>query len=277
MAYTKLKAKIHEIIFEADTTAGKNFDIILLILIILSIVATMLETVAPIKEKYGSFLVLIEWVLTGIFTIEYILRIYSSKKPFKYIFSFYGLVDLLSIFPTYFAFFNPSAKSLAVIRSLRLLRVFRVLKMGQFVNASNTLSVAIKQSRNKIFVFLSTMVIIVFIVGALMYVIEGKNGSGFNNIPVSIYWAIVTVTTVGYGDIAPITPLGQFFASVLMITGYAIIAIPTGIVGASVMKAEKSSEISTQICQHCHKEDHRAGAMFCYNCGEKLNDDYGKN
>lgn len=230
----------------------------------------MLETVTGIRNQYGNLLITIEWIVTIFFTFEYFLRIYSSPKPFKYIFSFYGMVDLLSIFPTYFGVFNPSTKSLAVIRSLRLLRVFRVLKLGQFVNASNSLYLALKQSKSKIFVFLITVVIIVFIVGSLMYVIEGKNGSGFNNIPVSIYWAIVTVTTVGYGDIAPITPLGQFFASCLMIVGYAIIAIPTGIVGAEVMKAEKSTDISTQVCPNCHKEDHRVGAKFCYNCGHKI-------
>lgn len=270
MAYTKFKARIHEIIFEADTKAGKNFDIILLILIIISIVATMLETVASIKLNYGDYLISLEWILTIVFTLEYILRVYSSKKPFSYIFSFYGLVDLMSIFPTYFGIFYPNTRAMSVIRSLRLLRVFRVLKMGQFINANDTLLGALKQSRSKIIVFLMTVCIIVFIVGALMFVIEGKNGSGFDNIPVSIYWAIVTVTTVGYGDIAPITPLGQFFASVLMIIGYAIIAIPTGIVGSEMVKENRKEELSTQVCHHCQKEDHKMNATFCYNCGYKL-------
>jgi len=271
MAYTKLKAKIHEIIFEADTKEGKAFDVALLICIIISILATMLETVESIRIEYGKTLVVVEWILTIFFTAEYILRIYSTKNPWSYIFSFYGLVDLLSIFPTYFGFFSPSAKSLAVIRSFRLLRVFRVLKLGNFLNAYENLYYAIKESRNKILVFLIMVVIIVFIVGSLMYVIEGNNGSGFNNIPVSVYWAIVTVTTVGYGDIAPITPLGQFFASCLMIIGYAIIAIPTGIVGAGMINTHNQAGISTQVCPHCNKEDHRVGATYCYNCGEKLN------
>ena len=270
MAYTKIKARIHEIIFEADTRYGKAFDVTLLVLILISIVATMLETVNSIRIEYRTALVVVEWIVTIFFTFEYILRIYSSKNPWSYIFSFYGIVDLLSIFPTYFSFFNPTAKSLAVIRSLRLLRVFRVLKLGGFLNAYENLNYAIKESRNKILVFLIMVVIIVFIVGSLMYVIEGNNGSGFNNIPVSVYWAVVTVTTVGYGDIAPITPLGQFFASCLMIVGYAIIAIPTGIVGAGIINAHNQAGISTQVCHHCNKEDHRVGAKHCYNCGEKL-------
>ncbi len=270
MPYTKFKAKIHEIIFEADTTEGKTFDVLLLILIIISIVATMMETVASVRVEYGKTLVVIEWIVTIFFSIEYIMRIYSSKNPWAYIFSFYGIVDLLSIFPTYFGVFNPSTKSLAVIRSLRLLRVFRVLKLGQFLNAYESLNGALKQSRNKILVFLAMVVIIVFIVGSLMYVIEGNQGSGFDNIPISVYWAIVTVTTVGYGDIAPVTPLGQFFASMLMIVGYAIIAIPTGIVGAGMVSAQNKMGISTQVCHNCSKEDHRVGAKHCYNCGEIL-------
>lgn len=271
MVYTKLKAKIHEIIFEADTRAGKAFDVILLVLILVSVVATMLETVSSIREEYGQFLIRLEWIVTILFTVEYILRIVSSKKPWSYILSFYGIVDLLSIFPTYFGVFNPSTKSLAIIRALRLLRVFRVLKLAKFLNAYESLSKSLAASKNKIMVFLTMVVIIVFIVGSLMYVIEGENGSGFDNIPVSVYWAIVTVTTVGYGDIAPITPLGQFFASCLMIIGYAIIAIPTGIVGASVMSAQYNRGISTQVCHNCQKEDHREGAKHCYNCGEELN------
>lgn len=270
MAYSSFQAKVHEIIFEADTPAGKAFDVVLLLLIVISIVATMLETVTSIREVYGEQLIIIEWIVTFFFTLEYALRIYSSPKPFAYIFSFYGLVDLLSIFPTYFGVFNPSTKSLAVIRSLRLLRVFRVLKLANFLNAYESLSAAMRESRNKILVFLTMVVIIVFIVGSLMYVIEGKNGSGFDNIPVSVYWAIVTVTTVGYGDIAPITPLGQFFASCLMIIGYAIIAIPTGIVGAEMVNANRNKDISTQVCSNCHREDHRKGAHYCYNCGENL-------
>lgn len=267
MAYTKLRAKIHEIIFEADTKEGKAFDVALLVFIVISIIATMLETVEGIKTTYGNLLVTIEWIVTIFFTLEYILRIYSSKNPWTYIFSFYGIVDLLSIFPTYFGILNPSTKSLAVIRSLRLLRVFRVLKLASFLNAYESLNGAIKESRNKILVFLIMVVIIVSIVGSLMYVIEGNNGSGFNNIPVSIYWAIVTVTTVGYGDIAPITPLGQFFASCLMIIGYAIIAVPTGIIGAGIVNAHNREGISTQVCHSCGKEDHRKSAKYCYNCG----------
>ena len=270
MAYSGFQAKVHEIIFEADTRAGKAFYVALLILIILSIVATMLETVTSIREVYGNELIIIEWIVTIFFTLEYIMRIYSSPKPIAYIFSFYGLVDLLSIFPTYFAVLNPSAKSLAVIRALRLLRVFRVLKLANFLNAYEGIRAALRESRNKILVFLTMVVIIVFIVGSLMYVIEGKNGSGFDNIPVSVYWAIVTVTTVGYGDIAPITPLGQFFASCLMIIGYAIIAIPTGIVGAEMVNSNRNKDISTQVCSNCHREDHRKGAHYCYNCGENL-------
>lgn len=271
MEYSKLKAKIHEIIFEADTPAGKSFDVILLLLILVSVAATMLETVVSVRENYGSLLVTIEWIVTVFFTLEYFMRIYSAKNPWSYIFSFYGIVDLLSIFPTYFGVFNPNTKSLAVIRSLRLLRVFRVLKLAKFLRAYESLSEAISESKNKILVFLTMVVIIVLIVGSLMYVIEGKNGSGFDNIPVSVYWAIVTVTTVGYGDIAPITPLGQFFASCLMIIGYAIIAIPTGIVGAGIVSSSLKAGVSAIVCQGCRREDHKIGAEFCYHCGKKLN------
>jgi voltage-gated potassium channel len=270
MAFSKLKVKIHEIIFEADTKEGKLFDVVLLLLILISIIATMLETVNSIRDEHGELLLVIEWIATIFFTIEYILRIYSSKEPLAYIFSFYGVVDLLSIFPTYLSVLYPSTRSLAVIRSLRLLRVFRVLKLGQFLTAYESLKDAVKESKNKIFVFLAMVVIIVFIVGSLMYVIEGNQVSGFDNIPISVYWAIVTVTTVGYGDIAPVTPLGQVFASILMIVGYAIIAIPTGIVGAGIISAQNKESISLKHCHHCDKEDHRKNAKYCYNCGESI-------
>jgi voltage-gated potassium channel len=271
MAYSNLQAKIHEIIFEADTPAGKAFDVALLVLIILSVIATMLETVTSIEEEYGALLITFEWIVTIFFTIEYVLRIYISKKPWSYILSFYGIVDFISIIPTYFGILNPSTKSLAVIRSLRLFRIFRVLKLAKFLSAYESLNKSLSESKDKILVFLTMVVIIVFIVGSLMYVLEGKNGSGFDNIPISVYWAIVTVTTVGYGDIAPITPLGQFFASCLMIIGYAIIAIPTGIVGAGIVSSQLKADISTQVCHNCRKEDHHNGAKHCYNCGELLN------
>ena len=264
------KFKLHEIIYEADTTAGKIFDVILLITILASIVFVMLETVKEIDQKYHTFLNIAEWVITILFTLEYIARIIAVKKPQKYIFSFYGIIDLLSTVPKYLSLIFVGTHALVALRALRLLRIFRILKLARYVGASNRLLVALRASRAKIAVFLFFIIILCIILGTVMYLIEGDNDSGFTSIPESVYWAIVTLTTVGYGDIAPVTPLGQLIASVIMIMGYGIIAIPTGIVTAE-LTSSTIIDTNTQNCPNCAAEKHRDKAEFCYNCGELLN------
>jgi voltage-gated potassium channel len=260
--------KMHEVIFEADTPAGKLFDVILLIAILLSILVVMLESVPKYNYQYHNFFAFIEWVLTALFTVEYLVRIISLKKPLKYILSFYGLVDLLSILPSYLGLIFTGTHSLTVIRSLRLLRVFRILKLGKYLKEAKTLSIALRNSKNKIVVFLGAVLTLVIILGTIMYLIESPE-DGFTSIPRSIYWAIVTLTTVGYGDIYPSTDFGQFIASLVMITGYAIIAVPTGIVTNEMSKMNKAST-NTQACQSCSKEGHDNDAKYCKYCGEEL-------
>lgn len=264
------KEKLHEIIYEADTKAGKTFDVILLISILASILLVMLESVDSIDKKYHFLLNIGEWIITIFFSIEYILRIISIKKPFKYIFSFYGIIDLLSTIPMYVTFIFTGYHSLVALRALRLLRVFRILKLGRYIGASNKLILALNASKAKISVFLFFVCIICIILGTVMYMIEGAE-NGFTNIPKSIYWAIVTLTTVGFGDIAPQTPLGQLIASVIMILGYSIIAIPTGIVSSEITKTDSKINTNTQSCPSCLKESHEENASFCYNCGNHLN------
>ncbi len=263
-----LRQKIHEIIFEAETPAGKAFDIALIAAVVLSITCVILESVASISAEYGAILYGLEWFFTILFTIEYGLRIFSIKKPSRYIFSFFGIIDLLSIIPTFMSIFLPGAQSLMAIRAFRLLRVFRVLKLTRYTQASQLLATAMKESRAKIAVFLLTVVNVIIIFGTVMYFIEGKE-NGFTSIPVSIYWAIVTMTTVGFGDIVPLTPLGQFISAVLMIFGYGIIAVPTGIVSAELAQAAKKTQF-TRVCTHCSKEGHASEARFCDHCGEDL-------
>lgn len=260
---------MHDIIYDADTPEGKLFDIVLLFLIIASIVLVMLESVAELDAKYHDIFNISEWIITVIFSIEYIARIISIKKPKSYIFSFFGIVDLLSILPKYVSLIFGGAHALVALRALRLLRVFRVLKLIQFVGESESFIEAFKASRAKISVFLLTVISISIILGSLMYLIETNQGSGFDSIPRSVYWAIVTLTTVGYGDIAPITPLGQFVASIIMILGYGIIAIPTGIVSAEYVKNKKVIT-KTKSCCHCTASKHHDNALYCYECGEEL-------
>ncbi len=261
------KNKLHEIIFEADTPAGKWFDVLLLWAILLSVVTVMLESVESISSVYGTQLRIIEWFFTILFTFEYFARIITTGKPIKYIFSFYGIIDLVSIVPTYFGLFISGTHTLAIIRSIRLLRVFRILKLVQFISEANVLMKALKASKAKIIVFLFAVLSLTFILGTLMYLIESPE-SGFTSIPRSIYWSIVTLTTVGYGDIAPQTVLGQTLASLIMIIGYAIIAVPTGIVGAEIAKT--TSNTNTQACPECSKEGHSDDAKHCKYCGAKL-------
>ncbi|GAA4970965.1 ion transporter [Algibacter aquimarinus] len=266
--------RLHEIIYEADTPAGKFFDIVLFIAIIVSIIFVMLESIEEIDKKYHDILNTAEWVITVLFSIEYIARIVSVKKPTKYIFSFYGIIDLLSTIPKYLSFFLVGSHSLVALRALRLLRVFRILKLTRYIGESTNLIRALRLSRAKIILFMMFVFILCVILGTIMYLVESGQDSGFTSIPRSVYWAIVTLTTVGYGDIAPATALGQLIASVIMLMGYAIIAVPTGIVSAEMIRTNKRSiETNTQTCQYCMARKHRDNAEYCYNCGELLNED----
>jgi voltage-gated potassium channel len=262
--------KLHEIIFEADTTAGKVFDVVLMILIIVSIVEVMAESVGEIAREYGRLLLIIEWTSTIIFTIEYVLRIISVKKPWKYITSFYGVVDFLSIIPTFLTLIITvvHAKYLIVIRAFRLIRIFRIFKLVRFLREGQTILLAMRASLAKITVFLTFVILLVLIFGSLMYLVEVNADSGFTNIPRSVYWAIVTITTVGYGDIAPATALGQFLAAIIMLLGYAVIAVPTGIVTMELVNANKKT--NTRACLSCSQEGHDDDADYCKYCGDKL-------
>ena len=263
------KTNLHEVIFEADTFLGKLFDISLLILILFSVAAVMIESVEEYSIKYNEELTFFEWVITAIFSLEYILRIISVKKPLKYIFSFYGLIDLISLLPTYLGLFmfSESISSIKTIRTIRLLRVFRILKLIRYVKEANTLKQALIASRQRVIVFLLAVLAVATIMGTMIYIIEDSKAS-FTSIPRSIYWAIVTLTTVGYGDIAPQTVLGQFFASIIMILGYAIIAVPTGMVSVELALSEK---MNTQSCPSCSAEGHENNAKHCKHCGAELN------
>ena len=264
-----LKDELYEIVFEADTRLGKVFDIVLLILILLSIIFVSLESVNSIAQKYGSILYVLEWGITIFFTIEYTLRVYIVRHKLAYILSYYGIIDLLSILPTYIGIIFSGAQGLVVIRALRLLRIFRILKLSRYIQDSTMITAALRASRTKISVFLYAVVLLVIIIGTIMYLIEGEE-NGFDSIPEGIYWAIVTLTTVGYGDIAPITTLGRFIASFVMILGYGIIAVPTGIVTAEFAMSSKK-KVSTQVCPECLCEGHEHDAEYCKKCGAKLN------
>ncbi|HYF63449.1 MAG TPA: ion transporter [Herpetosiphonaceae bacterium] len=252
--------------FESETRAGKTFDLLLLGAITLSVIVVILESVAGIRAAYGGLLVSLEWVFTALFTLEYVLRLLSVRRPLRYAASFFGVVDLLAIAPTYASLLLPGAQYFLVIRMVRLLRVFRILKLTEYLHESSLLWRALVASRRKISVFLLAVVILVIIIGASMYVVEGE-ASGFSNIPVSMYWAIVTLTTVGYGDIAPATTLGQALASIVMLLGYAIIAIPTGIV---TLELSRPAAISNQACPVCGRQGHDLDAAFCKHCGGAL-------
>ena len=267
--YDIFRQRINIIIHGVNTPAGRLFDIILLFIILLSVVLVMLESVETLDIVYHRFFIISEWVITIFFSIEYILRIISTRKPLKYIFSFYGIIDLISILPMYLSFFIPSSKILTVVRALRLLRLFRILNLVQFSGQASQLKLAINASKTKIIVFIYFVFIISILLGAVMYVVESPE-SGFTSIPTSIYWCIVTLTTVGYGDIAPITPLGKVIASFIMILGYGIIAVPTGIVTAELASGSKSKKLLPGACPNCGTSDHRNTAEFCYKCGTTL-------
>jgi voltage-gated potassium channel len=270
--YKKFKHRLHEIIYEADTRAGKLFDVLLLIFILSSIVLVALESINWIDEKYHDQLDSAEWIITIIFTVEYFFRIISIKQPIKYIFSVYGIIDFISTVPKYISLFFVGTQSLLALRALRLLRVFRILKLSHFVGESNSLIKALARSKTKILVFMFSVVILCIIFGTIMYMVEDDE-SGFTSIPRSIYWCIVTLTTVGYGDIAPTSPLGQFIASIIMVLGYGIIAVPTGIVSAEFTSQAFNIDHNTQACPHCMNTQHKDEAKYCHQCGEILNDD----
>ena len=264
-----LKCRIHDVIFEADTFLGKLFDEILLVLIVLSVGVVMLDSVPEIHDEYPKLLFYSEWFFTIVFSIEYLFRVFTTLKPKKYIFSFYGMIDLLSVLPTYIGLFLAGTHFLMVIRILRLLRVFRVLKLMQFLGASRLLIESFKNSRHKIAVFFFFIVLIVTIMGSIMYIVESPE-TGFTSIPKSIYWAIVTITTVGYGDIAPQTIIGQSLASVIMLLGYAIIAVPSGIITSEIINSKKHQRRNTQVCSNCNFAEHDDDAEYCKICGEAL-------
>jgi len=262
----KLRKRLYQIIFEADTRAGKNFDIALLFTILFSIFVVMLESLEGFRIKYATPLKYIEWSITVVFTLEYIARIWVTNKPLKYILSFYGLIDFLALLPTYIGIFFIGGQSLIVIRALRLLRVFRILKLSRHIRAGRLIADALWNSREKIGVFIVFVLTLAVIVGTLMYLIEGEK-NGFTDIPTSIYWAIVTLTTVGYGDLSPATGLGRFLSSFVMILGYAIIAVPTGIVTASLLGKNNTN---TQVCSNCMFDNHDNDAQYCKKCGTSL-------
>ena len=264
------RSRLHEIIYEADSRNGRIFDLIIIVAIVASIILVMLESVESLDQRFHAFFDISEWIITILFTIEYFARIISVKKPSRYIFSFYGIIDLLSTIPKYLSLIIGGAHALVALRGLRLLRIFRILKLARFVGATDNLGRALVASRYKIFVFISSVVVICVIIGTMMYLIEGDD-SGFTNIPISIYWTIVTLTTVGYGDIAPQTPFGQLLASLVMILGYGIIAIPTGIVSVEMAKGKGAHvDMNTQSCPNCSAGVHRDDARYCYKCGEEL-------
>jgi voltage-gated potassium channel len=261
------RTRLHEIIFEADTLAGRAFDLTLLGVILASVAAVLLESIAEIRARHGTALRVVEWTITGLFTVEYALRLVAVERPSRYARSFFGIVDLLAILPTYLALVVPHTQAFMVVRAVRLLRVFRILKLAHFVGEARVLALALRASRRKITVFLVGVLTIVLIVGALMYVVEGEE-HGFTSIPRSMYWAVVTLTTVGYGDIAPRTPLGQLLASLLMIVGYGILAVPTGIVTVEMVAAARA--VSGQACPACGSAGHDVDAVHCKYCGARL-------
>ncbi len=265
------REKLNGIIFGSESTAGKWFDITLIIVILLSVIAVMLDSVASISEQYGTILRILEWGFTLLFTVEYILRLICVRKPWIYARSFYGIIDLISFLPLYLSFFFAGAQYMLVIRILRVLRIFRILKLVEYVGETNVLIGALLNSRRKIFVFLYSVLAIVTVFGSLLFLIEGE-AAGFSSIPKSVYWAIVTLTTVGYGDITPITPLGQFLAATIMILGYAIIAVPTGIYSAELVRSFQTP-LSNVACKNCGTSGHQIDAHYCRECGTQIDEE----
>ncbi|MBE0662016.1 MAG: ion transporter [Bacteroidales bacterium] len=262
------RSKMYDVIFEADTFEGKLFDVILLIAIAGSIIIVLLESVKGVRIRIGETLRVIEWTFTFLFSLEYILRIIVVRRPREYIFSFYGIVDFVAIIPTYLAFIFVGAQSLLIFRALRLLRIFRVFKMGRYVSEAKALAMALQASIRKILVFFATVLVLVLILGSIMYLVEGED-HGFSSIPMGIYWAIVTLTTVGFGDIVPLTVAGKLIANFTMLLGYAIIAIPTGIVTVEMART-RTIKVSRKVCDNCATAGHDINAKYCKHCGEEL-------
>ncbi|HTE32524.1 MAG TPA: ion transporter [Chryseolinea sp.] len=269
LPYKGWQSKLHEVIFESNTILGKVFDVVLLACILLSISVVMLDSVASLHLHYGHLFYVAEWGFTILFTVEYILRLLAVRQPIRYTFSFLGLIDLLAIIPMYLSILLVGAQSLLVLRVLRLLRIFRIFKLTHFLSEMSFLGAALKSSAKKISIFMLVVLALVVILGSIMYIIERKE-NGFESIPESIYWAIVTITTVGYGDISPVTPLGKFIASIIMLIGYGIIAVPTGIITTEMAITARARKHGTETCPGCGREGHDANAVFCKYCGEKL-------
>lgn len=265
------RRKLYYLVHETSTKKGRIFNILLFVLIIISVIYVLLESIDSLDEKYHNYMIVAEWIITILFTAEYILKVISLKRPQKYIFSFYGIIDLISTLPLYLSYFFSGGSALVALRALRLLRVFRILKLVKFIGEANTLGKAIRASRMKIGVFIYIVLIMCVIMGTIMYLVEEQANSGFSSIPKSIYWTIVTITTVGYGDIAPSTNLGQFIASFIMILGYGIIAIPTGIVTSEMTKEkERANQVKPHVCNACGATNHPVNATYCYNCTSEL-------
>ena len=260
--------RLYIVVFEADTRGGRLFDVGLLVAIVLGVLVVSLESVATVRAAHGPTLMVLEWILTALFTAEYVTRLLCVARPSRYALSFFGIVDICSVLPSYLALLIPGAHSLVIIRALRLLRVFRILKLAQFSHEANSLARALQASRSKIIVFILAVSTMIMISGAIMYLIESDADSGFTSIPRAMYWAVVTMTTVGYGDIAPATPLGQIFAAMLMISGYGVIAVPTGIVGAEMVREARQAR--ERACQSCGNRDNVLVARFCMQCGAAL-------
>ncbi len=266
-----LRERVHQIIFEHDTPAGKFFDVLLLIAIALSVLVVMLESVEPIKKSHGTELAVAEWVFTILFSLEYVLRLWCVDRPVRYARSFFGVIDLLSFLPTYLELIFAGSHYLTVVRVLRLLRVFRVLKMIRYMSEARVLLNALRASRPKIVVFLGTVITLVVIIGTLMYIVEGpRDGTGFTSIPQGVYWAIVTLTTVGYGDIIPLSAAGKMLSAIVMVLGWSIIAVPAGIVTMDIQIEAKRFRPGYQACRSCGFEGHSQGAKFCQDCGAEL-------
>jgi voltage-gated potassium channel len=267
--WQRFQHRLHNIVFENDTWAGRSFDIALLVLILLSVVSVILESVPALTHQTGNFFSILEWVFTALFSIEFLIRLLAVRRPWRYIFSFFGFVDLLAILPAYISLFYFGAHELVAIRILRLLRIFRILKLQEYTEAATLLATSLRESRAKITVFFVAIFTLVITLGAMMYVVEGRT-NGFESIPVSIYWAIITITTVGYGDIVPATPLGKLIASLIMMLGYVIIAVPTGIVAVSLSGVSGRQAFSSQACPSCGRQGHDSDAIHCKYCGQQL-------
>ncbi len=262
---------LHTIIFKNDTPVGRKFDTFLTWVIVLSVVITIFETVQSFQTRYFWFFFIAEWAFTIFFTLEYIIRLYAAKNALRYATSFFGMVDILAIIPTYLSVFFIGAQNLLIVRALRLLRIFRIFKMGHFVSEGQVIVSALKASRTKIYVFVSFVVLMAMIIGTLLYIVEGGVNENLDNIPKGIYWAIVTLTTVGYGDVIPVTNFGKFLASVVMVMGYGVIAVPTGIVTAEISGRVLNMRRNLhKTCATCAQEEHHIDATFCHRCGNKL-------